>query len=117
MVKGVGFDIMLISRMADSLQRPGLAERLFSETEWAYIRAGRTPAVSAAGIFAAKEAVLKALGTGLGAVALRDIEVGHTPGGSPYVCCPDHPAEFKISITHMGDIAAAVAIWEPTEEV
>ena len=117
MVKGIGLDIMLISRMEKSLETPGLSERVFTEGERAYIAARSSRAQSAAGIFAAKEAVLKALGTGIaGNPALKDIEVVHTERGGPYVRCPGHD-DLKISITHMGDIAAAVAVWEPSEEV
>lgn len=117
MVGGVGLDIMLISRMAQSLKRQGFRERVFTDDEWEYICSAGSSAQSAAGIFAVKEAVLKALGTGLGVIALRDIEVTHTKKGAPCVRCPGHPEDITVSISHMGDIAAAVAIWEPTEEV
>ena len=57
----IGTDLVLVSRMEKSLQIPGFAERVFSQPERAYCKTTE----SFAGIFAAKEAYYKALGTGL----------------------------------------------------
>ena len=57
----IGTDLVLVSRMEKSLEIPGFAEKVFSEPERAYCKTTE----SFAGIFAAKEAYYKALGTGL----------------------------------------------------
>ncbi len=70
----VGVDIIEVARVERALARHGerFARRIFTEREWAYCNGRMT---SLAGRFAVKEAVGKALGTGLGAVSWRDIEV------------------------------------------
>lgn len=110
MVKGLGLDIMLVSRMRDSLKTKGLLERIFSDTEREYLSTRTDIAQSAAGIFSAKEAVLKAMGKGLGDIPLKEIQVQHDVSGAPWAICQGQ--EFMLSITHMGDIAAAVALWQ-----
>ena len=71
------------------------------------------------GIFAAKEAVSKALGTGIGKVSWQDIEILHAPSGEPGVILHGVAqevarakglAEWAVSITHEGGMAAAVAV-------
>ena len=93
-------------------------ERYFTPEEAAYIHSrGAQAAQSMAGIWAAKEAVLKALGTGI-AFPLQDIEVCHTELGQPFIRLRGKVAEaapgsrFLISITHEGGMAAAMAVWQ-----
>ena len=82
---GIGVDIVEIDRIKQILQRtPRFEERVFTpkEREWASRR--RDPFVTYAGFFAAREAVLKALGTGFGAgVGFQDVEVTHNDRGKP----------------------------------
>lgn len=114
-MKGVGIDLCSVSRMAELLCEGRSLRRMFTGAEEAYIRAkGASAAQSAAGIFAAKEAVLKAFGVGL-TIALTDVQVSHTELGQPQVTLTGKAAaqggRMEISITHEGDMAAAVAIW------
>ena len=113
-VRGVGIDLCGIDRMRPHLEGRFL-EKYFTEQEAAYIRArGASAAQSMAGIWAVKEAVLKALGTGI-AFPLRDIEVCHTEAGQPTVRlhgqAQTYGGSFMVSITHEGGMAAAVAVW------
>jgi holo-[acyl-carrier protein] synthase len=113
-VPGVGIDLIEIERIERALERhPRLAERIFTERERAYAAAKARPGRHLAARFAAKEAVVKALGLEAG-FALRDIEVvaGEPPtirlGGLPAERAAG--AEVEISLTHSRDNAAAVAI-------
>lgn len=112
MIRGVGLDVMTISRIQRSLERSGFRERVFSRSEIEYLSERSNPAESAAGIFAAKEAVLKAMGKGIGAIPLAHIEIRHMESGAPYLGMDTGEGTVFISITHMGDIAAAVAVWD-----
>lgn len=82
---GLGVDIVEIERMEKILTRsPNFSRRVFSEEERAYCEAHHRPAVRYATHFAAKEAVLKALGTGFAqGIAFTDVEVSHVAGGKP----------------------------------
>lgn len=115
-IRGLGLDLCEISRMQDHLEDRFL-DKYFTEEETAYIRSrGVQAAHSMAGIWAAKEAVLKALGTGI-VFPLREVEIGHTALGQPTVTLHGRAAEaaqgggFLLSITHEGGMAAAVAVW------
>jgi holo-[acyl-carrier protein] synthase len=108
----VGIDLIEIQRVERALERrPRLAERLFTQDELAYARGRARPGRHLAARFAAKEAVIKALGTG---VPLREIEV--IGGEPPRVELHGRAAEaadgadISISLTHSRETAAAVAI-------
>jgi holo-[acyl-carrier protein] synthase len=108
----VGIDLIEIERMERALERrPRLADRLFTAGELAYARGRARPGRHLAARFAAKEAVIKALGTG---VPLREIEV--VGGEPPRVELHGRAAEvagdtqIAISLTHSRESAAAVAI-------
>jgi holo-[acyl-carrier protein] synthase len=84
-ILGIGIDATDIPRIADVLQRYGdrFLRRVFTDDEIAYCTRRRNPAPHLAGRFAAKEATMKALGTGHSrGVAWRDIEVVRR-GGPP----------------------------------
>ena len=72
MIAGIGTDLCAVERIDRSLQRPGFAARVFSDAERALLDSlqGKRRAETAAANFAAKEAFLKAAGTGLGGFAL-----------------------------------------------
>ncbi len=117
MILGVGLDICQISRMAEAIRHPRFLERVFSEEERAYLESkGGTAAQSAAGMYAAKEAFLKARGTGIDSLGLDRIEVLHTPGGQPCYRLSGAYGELSVtahlSISHDGGVAAAVCILE-----
>lgn len=118
----IGIDLVRVGRVEDLLARWGdrFLMRCFTEGEIAYCEARPARrAVHYAGRIAVKEAVAKALGTGIAqGVAWRQIEVVRAPGGPPTVRL--HGAAeriardkgvggIEISITHETDLAAAVA--------
>jgi holo-[acyl-carrier protein] synthase len=112
MSASVGIDLIEIERVERALERrPRLADRLFTPAELAYARGRARPGQHLAARFAAKEAVIKALGTG---VPLREIEV--VSGEPPRVELHGRAAEVAgdldvaISLTHSRESAAAVAI-------
>jgi holo-[acyl-carrier protein] synthase len=111
---GVGIDLLEIDRMERALERhPRLAERVFTDAERAYAVARARPGRHLAARFAAKEAVLKALGLS-GGFGLHEIEI--VAGEPPTVRLSGHAAEaaagrrIDISLTHSRDNAAAVAV-------
>ena len=84
-ILGIGIDLCGIERMRKLADDPRFLDRYFTEGERAYVRSkGQGAAQTLAGLFAAKEAVCKALGTGI-AFSLRDIEVFHTELGQPQI--------------------------------
>ena len=81
-----GIDIVSIERIRKACLRAALIERLFTKNELAYAFSGRDPFKRLAGRFAAKEAFLKALGTGLSkGIRWRDVEIVKDPFGRPVV--------------------------------
>lgn len=115
MCKGIGIDLCEIARMQLLLDERHSLRRMFTVEEEAYIRSkGASAAQTMAGMFAAKEAVLKALGTGL-TIPLTDIVVGHTELGQPIAELHGKAAAFGghilLSITHEAGMAAGMAVW------
>ncbi len=120
MIRGLGIDLMDVERIKNALERyPRFLMRVYSSTEQAAI--ARRGAETAAGYFAAKEAVAKALGTGFRSFTTRDISVEPDELGRPAVCLTGGALErlhalgarsVLISITHTGGFAAAVAVIE-----
>lgn len=114
---GVGIDLLEIDRLERALaRRPRLAERLFTAAEREYAAARARPGRHLAARFAAKEAVVKALGL-RGGFGLREIEI--VAGEPPTVRLSGRAAEaaagrqVDISLTHSRDNAAAVAVVAP----
>jgi len=117
---GIGIDAVEVDRFRRALRkRPGIADRLFTPAERAYGERARDPAERLAARFAAKEAVMKALGVGLGAFAFRDVEVVKAPSGAPSVVLSGRAAhlaatlgvtEWRLSLTHTTMVAEAVAV-------
>jgi holo-[acyl-carrier protein] synthase len=121
-IEGLGVDIVEIGRMAAALKRhPAMKERLFSDGERAYCDGRNRPEVHYALRFAAKEAVLKALGTGFSGMSFRDVEVVRDGAGRPQPVLHGRAAEaaeamgvaemhLSLSYTHTTAVASAVAI-------
>ena len=122
MIRGLGIDLCEIRRMEDAITHPRFLLRVFSEEEQAYILSRKAGAgQTAAGLYAAKEAFLKALGTGICSLALCEIRVAHDEKGAPYYLLGEKQLEqlaergaesAHLSITHDGGTAAAVCILE-----
>lgn len=126
MITGVGLDVCQITRMEELLESGRFLERYFSPEEKEYIRnRGAAAPATMAGIFAAKEALVKALGTGFTDTTLADIVVLHDKFGAPYYelrgeyalhASQRHITSLHLSISHDGGVAAAVAIAERAEK-
>ncbi len=122
MIAGVGMDLCEINRMEKLLSDGRFLARFFSEEEQKYIQGkGKTAAQSMAGIFAAKEALAKALGKGVSGGELKDISVLHDGAGAPYydlrgswalLAKSKGVTALHLSISHDGGVAAAVCIAE-----
>jgi holo-[acyl-carrier protein] synthase len=119
-VVGVGVDLVEVDRMRDTLARtPTIVERVFTADEAAWARAAKDPSERFAVRFAAKEAVLKSLGVGLGSTPLRAIEVVRADSGEPSIVLHEPAAalaaqrgvvRFHVSLTHTASLAAAVVV-------
>ena len=121
---GLGIDLCEIVRMERLLeQNDRFLQRYFTAEEQQYIHSrGKAGAESMAAMFAAKEALLKALGTGLsGKAALAEIEVCHEESGRPryrllgaaqQALSDMGGSRVHLSLSHEAGIAAAVAVIE-----
>lgn len=87
MILGVGTDILQISRMQDALERtPRLFQRILTDSELKQAQESANPTLFLAKRFAAKEAIVKALGTGIGrGVSWQHIEITKNEFGRPEV--------------------------------
>lgn len=124
MIVGLGLDIAEIDRIEAAIKRHGAAiiERLFTPAEAAYCERYKNKFERYAGRFAAKEAAMKALGTGWsGGVRWRDIEVVREASGKPSLQLAGMPREIAdrlgvksiaLTITHSGNLALAEVIFE-----
>ena len=108
---GIGVDMLEIDRMERVLKRrPNFARRVFTDEERAYCERCARPAEHYAARFAAREAVVKALGTGFSqGVSFRDVSVGRDETGRPKVK-ERGIREIALSISHTHDVAVANAI-------
>lgn len=122
MIVGVGCDIIEIERIARAIKHESFIQRVFTAKEAAYCQSrGQQAAASFAARFAAKEAVLKALGTGLREGSLQEIAVANDALGKPLVQLSGHFAalsrqlgvkNIQISLSHSRDFAVAYVIME-----
>jgi holo-[acyl-carrier protein] synthase len=119
-VIGIGTDLVELDRFRLALERtPKIVERLFSEAEQAYALRRTDPTERFAARFAAKEAVLKAMGVGLWHFPLRDIEVVRAETGQPSVLLHGRAAAmasdrgvtgWRLTLTHTDRVAHAIAV-------
>ena len=119
MTGGVGIDLLEIDRLEGALSRhPRLAERVFRPGELDYARARARPGRHLAARFAAKEAVVKALGLS-GAFGLREVEIeaGEPPTvrlhGRAARAAAQSGVGVRVSLSHSREFAAAIALTEP----
>ena len=121
-VLGTGIDIVETERIEDSLKRFGerFLRRVFHPAEVAYANSMRFPALHLAARFAAKEAISKAFGTGIGkSLGWQDMEIRRKPTGEPYVVLHGkgsklakrrRVAQVLVSLSHCKAYSAANAI-------
>ena len=121
-ILGVGMDIVETKRIAESIERFGdrFLHRVFLESEVAYSRSMKFPHLHLAARFAAKEAISKAFGTGIGReMGWRDLEIVREPGGAPRVQLHGKAEAYAksrgvqavhISLSHTADYGAANAV-------
>lgn len=121
-IHGIGIDVVEVGRIEDAISKLGDAflERLFTAREREYCAKQKRPALHYAARFAAKEAVSKALGTGIGGHAgWLDMEVERTESGAPKMIFTGSAADFlvskgiaevQVSLSHAKEYAAANAV-------
>lgn len=122
MIFGIGVDIVEIRRIKKAMEvHSSFLSRIFSSEEINYIKSRNFRPEFAAGRFAAKEAVVKAMGTGFSGFDIRDIVVAKVPSGKPEVILTGNAKKiaegfgkykFHLSISHSEDNAIAYAIME-----
>jgi holo-[acyl-carrier protein] synthase len=124
MILGVGIDIIEVERVQASYEKFGerFLTRILHPNEVQYCLSHTAPGPFLAARFAAKEAISKAFGTGIGAsLGWRDMEVGRKESGEPYVILHGGGerllkerggSAIRISLTHTKGHAAAVAVLE-----
>ena len=124
MIVGIGIDVVEVGRLADALGRHGdrFAERVFTEAERASCDSRADRVLALAARFAAKEACLKALGTGWAeGLGFRDVEIvreGNQPpqlvlhGAADARASALGVTRTHVSLTHQPGLAAAVVVLE-----
>lgn len=119
-MRGLGSDIIEVSRIDESIKRYGsrFLDRIFTRSEQQYCSRHRDAGRHFAGRFAAKEAIVKALGTGISiSISWLDIEISNNAAGKPVVIFSKkvndefQEPQFELSISHCKEYALAVAIW------
>jgi holo-[acyl-carrier protein] synthase len=120
-VLGIGIDVIEVDRVAASIERFGerFLARVFTPSEVAYCRKKPRPVENFAARFAAKEAMLKALGTGWNhQTSFREVEVIRAEGAAPTISLsprirkllPEGPVRVHLSISHTREYAVAQAM-------
>jgi holo-[acyl-carrier protein] synthase len=121
-ILGVGMDIVETKRIAESIERFGdrFLHRVFLEGEVAYSQSMKFPHLHLAARFAAKEAISKAFGTGIGReLGWRDLEIVREPSGAPRVLLHGRAGAYAsargvqavhVSLSHTAEYGAASAV-------
>lgn len=119
---GIGVDVVDIERFRRSLERtPTMRERLFTRVELDYVAPQRDPVPSLAVRFAAREAVMKAMGLGLGAFGFHEVWVERAESGAPSLAVTGRALEladergvsrWHLSLTHTALVAVAYVVAE-----
>jgi holo-[acyl-carrier protein] synthase len=123
LIFGIGFDLIEVSRFdGHSEESDGLVQKLFTAREIEYCSKHRTQSQNYAARFAAKEALLKALGTGLReGFSWQEIEIRNDDLGKPGLSLHGKVQEFvearnikkaHLSLTHLKQFAAAMVVLE-----
>ena len=124
MILGTGIDIIEVARIRSSIERFGerFLRRILRPDEISYCFLYKSPARHVAARFAAKEAVSKAFGTGIGRhLGWQDLEIRREESGKPFVVLHDAGLKLlserggkliQVSLSHTENYAAAVAVLE-----
>lgn len=120
-IVGIGNDIVEVDRLKKAIQRQGqkFLDRIYTEAEQTYCLRYQESARHFAGRFAAKEAIVKALGTGFReGITWQDIEIVNDSQGKPIVRLSEsvnkifNDPEILLSISHCHAYAMATALWQ-----
>ena len=121
-VIGIGIDVVDIERFRTSLERtPTMRVRLFTASELEYVADKSDPVPSLAARFAAREAVMKSMGLGLGAFGFHEVWVERATTGVPSLVVTGRAADlaadrgitrWHLSLTHSDLVAAAYVVAE-----
>lgn len=124
MIKGNGIDVIEVERIRKNIENEGFLKKMYTEKELEYLNIRKFNPQTAAGLFAAKEAVAKCLGTGFATFGLLDIEILKNESGKPVVNLMNNAfniakqnkiCNIQLSITHIKDYAIASCIAEGDE--
>jgi holo-[acyl-carrier protein] synthase len=120
LIRGIGVDAVDIERFRRSLERtPSMHRRLFTECELEYVAPKADPVPSLAARFASREAVMKAMGLGLGSFGFHEVWVDRRESGEPQLNVTGRAAElasergistWHLSITHTDQVAIAYVV-------
>ncbi len=120
MIVGIGNDIIEIERVEKAISKEGFIAKVYTQREIENIVKRGNRAETYAGIFSAKEAISKAIGTGVREFALTDLEILNDDLGKPYVIVSDklnkiiqrkkENYQIEIAISHSKKYATAMAI-------
>ena len=120
MIIGIGNDIIEIERIEKAISKEGFKNKIYSQRELENIQKRGNRTETYAGIFSAKEAISKAIGTGVREFSLTDLEILNDDLGKPYVVVSERldkiikskkeNYQIEISISHSKKYAIAMAI-------
>ena len=120
MIVGIGNDIIEIERIEKAISKEGFKNKIYTQRELENIKKRGNRAETYAGVFSAKEAISKAIGTGVREFSLTDLEILNDDLGKPYVVVSEkldkiikskkEDYQIEISISHSKKYATAVAM-------
>ena len=120
MIIGIGNDIIEIERIEKAISKEGFKNKVYTQKELENIEKRGDRVETYAGIFSAKEAISKAIGTGVREFSLTDLEILNDDLGKPYVAVSERldkiikskkeNYQIEISISHSKKYAIAMAI-------
>ena len=120
MIVGIGNDIIEIERIEKAISKEGFKNKIYTQRELENIEKRGNRTETYAGIFSAKEAISKAIGTGIREFSLTDLEILNDDLGKPYVVVSEkldkilktkkEDYQIEISISHSRKYATAMAI-------
>ena len=120
MIVGIGSDIIEIERIEKAILKEGFKNKVYTQKELENLEKRGNRTESYAGIFSAKEAISKAIGTGVREFSLTDLEILNDDLGKPYVLVSEkldkilrnkkENYQIEISISHSKKYATAIAI-------